>query len=267
VGFGDFFSGVGDWFSSFGGGGGSTDLGTRGTSSLGEASAPGGLWGAGYSSTPGFSGLADPSASIGSVGGLNAGYGGGGGDWFSNLFGSGGSNLNSILGGVNNLAKLGVTGLGAASAIQGMGQGATQNKMALQSERGLRGIGTEFQQSALPLMTAGSSAMLGGSLPPGLQQQVEDYKRTAKGQLRDYYARNGIADSDTLARAEAEVDNRALMLQEQLAAQLYQSGTAGMTGAVAPTAAYGQVAAASAGGAAQQTSNVYKNIAQIMGAQ
>ena len=190
-----------------------------------------------------------------------------GGNWFSNLFGSSGTgmNLNDVLGLTSKAAGLGSTILGGVGAIQNMNRGAEQNKMALGSERNLNRMGRDVSAASLPLVGAGSSALMGGALPPALEAQAKQLEEQMRARFRDYAVRNGIQDSTQMAQWESYVDQQIQIMRGQLAQNLYSSGLQGVQGAYAPTVATGQIATAAMGGAANQTSNVYSNLFKILG--
>jgi hypothetical protein len=259
------FDGVSDWFSGFGGGE-SQDLGTRGSTSL----APDVLSGGG-------------SGAYGSAGGgIPFTYGGmsptpdtGGGSWFQNLFGGGGgaggggssTSLNDILGIAGKAAGLGSSILGGVGSIQAMSRGAQNQRVATGSERQLQQLGQRTSEAALPLMTMGSAGLQGQASSPYVEAQVDQWKRESLAKFRDQAVRMGLNESTALSQWESWVAENEAIMRGQLYQQMYGAGLQGVGAAYQPTYAAGAVATQAMGSAANQTNNVYRNIAQIMGSQ
>jgi hypothetical protein len=148
-----------------------------------------------------------------------------------------GGALKTGLGAIGPLAQLGLTGMGIAGGIQGMKQGAQQNDI-------LRAAQKQQQQTAQPaadagsqLTAAGTSAMLGGPLPPELESQVQQKIAEMRAQLRSYFAHAGIGDSSMMAEYEGWINMQEQALRSTLAQNLLQSGYGGIGTALGATSA------------------------------
>jgi hypothetical protein len=142
--------------------------------------------------------------------------------------------------------RMGVTLLGGLTSGAMALQSARQQRMLERAQRaGLemmrqqQAVAGPPQAAAAQLVPAGAAALTGGALPPGLEAQIDLWKRQQLAQLMDLAARLGITDSTALAQMRAELDARAEVLRTQLAEALMQRGLAAA-----------QTAAAALGGAA-----------------
>jgi hypothetical protein len=185
------------------------------------------------------------------------------GNWFDTIMG-GISKTGGVLKAADPLLRLGATGLGAVSSIQNMRRGAQENKTASELRGDVRRFATPMAEQGSALATAGSSALLGGPLPAGLQAQVDQYRQALLAKLRDQYARAGIDVTTMMPQAEAYANQQAMAFAAQLAANLYASGNQGVQ---AGTGSLGNLAAAATGQSNQAQSaaaNASQNIFRIL---
>jgi hypothetical protein len=179
-----------------------------------------------------------------------------GGDWFSNIS----KGLDKYMTPVAGLAKaisplvgLGTAGAGIGNAIMGMQQG-RQGQQAVQQAMGTeRDISRAALPAATNLVNAGSTAMLGGPLTPGIQAQVDDFKRRSKAEINSYLSHAGIADSTMMAQWDMYIEQQATLYGQQLSQNLYGQGLTGLGVA-------GQGASALSGSAAAYGQNVPQSI-------
>lgn len=260
----DWMSGVGDWFGSlFGSGGSGADVASSVSSDVPTADVGTGF--SGVQADAPYSGYS-PSVSP------SAGDAGGSGDgWFTKMM-SGASGLvdkagglGGILNTVGSAAKLGTTALGGMAAIQNMQQGAAANKQAKRLTQNVVNTAQPLATTGAMLSGSGASALMGGALPSGLQAQVDEYKQQLVGQLRDQYARSGIDVSTQMAQIMEYANERANAYAAQLATNLYNQGITGANAGMAPqqSIASGQYAQAdkSASAAGSATDNIFKILA------
>jgi hypothetical protein len=187
--------------------------------------------------------------------------------WWNSLFGGGsggGSSLNDILGLVGKGAGIGSSILGGVAGIQNMNRGAQQQRIANRAEGQLSQLGSQTAASALPLVSAGSSAMLGGALPPELESAVQDWKRKAIADMNSRLASMGITNSTAQQEQLSAIEAQEQALRAQYASGLYSSGLQGVQGAYAPTAMTGEIAAQAMSGSAQQSSALQNSIYKIL---
>jgi hypothetical protein len=155
----------------------------------------------------------------------------GGGGWLSNLTGG----LGKIMSPVADVAKsasplfgLGSAGASIANSIMGMKQGAQAQKATQQAMGTQRDISRAALPSATALTQEGATAMLGGPLPPGIQAQVDDFKRKSKAEINQYLSHAGIADSTMMAQWDAYIEQQATLYGQQLSQGLYGQGLQGL---------------------------------------
>src|SRR5262245_51327742 len=114
------------------------------------------------------------------------GNGGGGTDWLSSITSGLDKYLNPVAGlakAVTPLVGLGAAGAGIGNAVQGMRQGGQAQQAVKQAMNTERDISRAALPAATNLVNAGSTAMLGGPLPAGLQAEVDDFKRRSKAEI------------------------------------------------------------------------------------
>lgn len=193
----------------FGGGGGPAtgfgDLPVLGAGGGGPASELTGLAGGG---APGAAGAGGGTAGLPAAGGTGAG---GGGFSFDSL---GTSALNSL---TKNPLGIAAAGAGLGYNILA-GQKQTPNQQALTGQaQQMAGQGQQLQQY-----------LQNGTLPPGMQQQVDNAKAAARAQIVSGYASRGQnanpAQNSALAQELAAVDTNALELQGKIATNLLTAG-------------------------------------------
>src|SRR5262245_33724378 len=160
------------------------------------------------SSTP----AADPTAMSGPIGG--------GGGFLGDLSGYAKQVLPFL--------QLGTQGLGAYTGIQGMLQAGKHNQFLTSAQQTAQGAAAPALAAGQQLIPAGTSALMGGNLPPGLEATVNNWKNSWRQQLRNYYAKAGITDSTMMAQVEAQIEEQAQMLRAQLAQGMISSGTSAL---------------------------------------
>ncbi len=194
-----FGAGGGGPATGFGGAGGAAGGGTDIASLAGPVANPGGDL-AGLTATPGAAGA-----------GANPAAGGAGGGFLDNL---GTGALNSI---TKNPLGIAAAGAGLGYNILA-GQKQTPNQQALTGQaQQMAGQGQQLQQY-----------LQNGTLPPGMQQQVDNAKAAARAQIISGYASRGQnadpSQNSALAQELAAVDTNALELQGKIASNLLTAG-------------------------------------------
>ena len=129
------------------------------------------------------------------------------------------------------VAQLGVTGMGIASGIKAGQQASEQNKILGRSEANVERAQAGLERAAAPgvaaataLMPAGTAAMLGGPLPPNLEQEALGFERDTRARFRDFYARAGIPESTMEKEVETWISEQVAIKRNQLAASLLSAG-------------------------------------------
>src|ERR1043166_1648917 len=145
------------------------------------------------------------------------------------------SGLDKVMSPISSVAKsvapilgVGSSALGIANSVNTMkGAGQTQ-----QAQKQAMGTERDISRAALPaatnLVNAGSTAMLGGPLPSGIQAQVDDFKRKGMAEVNAYLSHAGIADSTMMAQWQMYIDQQATLYGQQLAQGLYGQGLQGL---------------------------------------
>jgi hypothetical protein len=196
---GPFEAGAG---AAAGGGGTSGAAGLAGGTDLAGlvGGAPGGGAGAGAGAA---AGVTDPLAA--------AGGGAGGGNFFGN-FGS------------TALSSLTKNPLGIAAAGAGLGYNILKGQQQTDNQKALSGIAGQEMAQGQDLQKYLSS----GTLPPGMQAQLDNAKKAAKAQIISGHAAKGLPTdpnaNSALAQELAAVDTNSLELQGKLATNLLQAG-------------------------------------------
>jgi hypothetical protein len=143
----------------------------------------------------------------------------GGGAW---------SDIMNSIGSVSRMAApiigLGTAGLGLYSGIKGMKEAANireQNEEALQTQRSAAQTALGSGQQ---LTTAGTSALMGGPLPGGLEEQAKQYEDALRAQVRNYLAKTGNATSSAGLQWDNYIRQQSAIYRSQLAQGLIQPG-------------------------------------------
>jgi hypothetical protein len=164
---------------------------------------------------------------------FNSGAGSGGGD--SSWLGSFTSGLDKVMSPISSVAKsispilgLGASGLGIANSVNAMKQAGQNQQMQKQAMGTERDISRAALPAATNLVNAGSTAMLGGPLPSGIQAQVDDFKRKSMAEINQYLSHAGIADSTMMEQWKMYVDQQATLYGQQLSQGLYGQGLQGL---------------------------------------
>lgn len=212
-----------------------------------------------------------PDASLGNLAGSVTGYPAAAGTT-PDMGSGGGFSWDSILGGLGTAAQyvapvagLATTGMGIASGIQGMLQGAQQQKILHQAQRQQQQIAAPAAAAGAALTGAGQQAMLGGALPPQLESQVKQKTEEMRAQIRAYLAHAGITDSTMAQEYEGWIMEREQELRSQLSQNLLQSGYTGVATAMGPTGALAQEATGQMGGVASNLQSANRAIALLTG--
>ena len=191
----------------------------------------------------------------------------GGGGWWGNLMGGLGKAvdpLTSFARGIAPVAGLAQTGLGAASSIMGMRQGAQANKALEQSMHTQRDIAGAALPEATKLTAAGGEAMLGGPLPPGITAQVDAWKQKATAEINSYLAHAGIADSTEHEKWKAYIDQQGYLMGQQLASGLYGQGLQGLGVAGGSASGLASTAGSMAQGVPSQIAGANKALSSLI---
>ena len=138
--------------------------------------------------------------------------------------------------------KLGLGGLSAYTGVQAMNQAKANNKIAQQAASRSAAAAAPAVSAAQELIPAGTKAMLGGSLPPGLEEEVQKFIRDNKTAARSRLAKLGITNSTMLDQVDKEIEADAVRLRENLAQQLVQTGTADVAAATGALGNSGTIA-------------------------
>lgn len=203
-GLGSAVSGGWDWFKGLFGGGGSSAMTPESTGSIS------GLAGGSYGPL-----VSEPGAAASAPTG-----GGGGGGWYQDIMGGLGSAAKAI----TPLVGLGTAGLGLYSGIKGMQEAADlkeQNQAALARQRQ---VADTALGSGTALTTAGTSALMGGPLPEGLEAQAKQWEDAYRAQVRNYLAKAGMTTSSAAAQWEPYIQQQAAIYRSQLAQGMLQPG-------------------------------------------
>ncbi len=183
--------------------------------------------------------------------------GGGGGSWLDTLSGYANQAMPFL--------RLGTQGLGAFAGIEGMMQAGRQNKYMQQAQKTAQQAAAPALAAQQALLPAGTSAMLGGALPPGLEAQVNQWANGAKAQARQYYAHAGIQDSTMMAEMDAYIDQLAQGMRAQYAQGLLTGGFQAGQGAVSAAGLGGQLAGLGEGAANQAVQQANQALYRVLG--
>lgn len=153
-----------------------------------------------------------------------------GGGFLSGLGGLGGfmSGIGDVARTVAPIAGLASTGLGMYGGIQGMLQGAEQQKMMKQAQKQQQQIAAPASAAGAALTGAGQQAMMGGPLPSQLEALAASREAELRNQIRSYFAHAGIQDSTMMAEYEGWIKQQTDLYRAQLAQNLLQSGYQGI---------------------------------------
>lgn len=229
----------------------------------------GGLFGGGgggvADSVPGFAGgsygplISEPTA-------VDTGGGGGFGDWLGKL----GGGIDALGAGAKSIAPLlglGTTAMGIYGGIQQQRQGAQQMDVLRQQQRQQQQMAAPAAQAGGALTQAGQAALMGGSLPPALEAQVEDWKNRARMQYQQMLASSGQTDSSAALQYDAWLETQAQKLRGELAGNLYGQGLQGVQTALGPSATVSQTAMGMAGGTRGSVEAANRALHDLLGGQ
>ena len=217
-------------FGGSGSGGGDLPLGGGGGT---DAPIPSGGYSLGGSGldTSGIYGLGGASPA-----GSPTGYSFGGGglntampptqspSWYSDILGTVGKGAQAIL----PFLGLGTAGLGLYSGIKGMQQAGETRQQNQQATRTQQQAADTSLQTGQQLTTAGTQAMMGGALPPGLEAQAKQWEDAYRAQVNNYLAKAGMGTSSSAAQWEPYITQQAAIYRQQLASGLLAPGQTGL---------------------------------------
>jgi hypothetical protein len=205
----------------------------------------------------GFSGLnlsPGQATSVGPVGDM-----GGGGFNFSDISGYAKQALPFL--------QLGSAGLGAYTGIRGMQQAGQQQGFLTSAEKTAQSAAAPALAAGQQLLPAGTSALLGGNLPPALEATVNQWKNNWRTQLRQYAAKAGIPESTMMAQYEGIIESQAQELRAQLAQGMITSGTSALQPAIQASQVQGQMALHQGDTTTAAISNANAALAKLLAAQ
>lgn len=190
-----------DWLDNFNATGGASNLSSPISSNVGTGT----VGTQGVSNTANFdlSGNIAGSPSLASAG---------------NAAGSNGGLLNKVVNGAES--SLGKNPLGIGASAIGLGLDAIKGNKALAGETQLKEQAAQLSQQGQGL----GSYLQSGTLPPGLQQSLNQATEAAKASIRSQYAARGMSGSSAEQQDLAQVDSRAQAQGAEQALQLLQTG-------------------------------------------
>lgn len=163
-----------------------------------------------------------PPTSGGEVLGLPGVTGQGGNSWMDALSGVG-----SRLGGAASAAlpwvKLGATGAGIWGGVEAGNRASEQADIMKRAQERTAAASGPAVSAASALVPAGTSAVMGGPLPPQLETQAAQYERDLRARLQDFYAKAGIETTGEQEQ-EAAIQSLVAAYRQQLAQGVLNSG-------------------------------------------
>ncbi len=172
--------------------------------------------------------------------------------------------MENPLGSLQKGLGLGAGALGAWNAWKQSQNSGKQQGVVERSQRQMEGMGAAGAGAATTLIPAGSAAMLGGPLPPGLQAEADMWKADAQQRVRSYAAKAGISDSTMMATMENQIDMQYNILKQKLSESLLTAGTAAEAGAMGPLSGAANTAQAQLNSADAAIAAAYKSLAMLM---
>jgi len=144
--------------------------------------------------------------------------------WYSDILGTVGKGAQAIL----PFLGLGTAGLGLYSGIKGMQQAGETRQQNQQATRTQQQAADTSLQTGQQLTTAGTQAMMGGALPPGLEAQAKQWEDAYRAQVNNYLAKAGMGTSSSAAQWEPYITQQAAIYRQQLASGLLAPGQTGL---------------------------------------
>lgn len=175
------------------------------------------------------------------------------------------SGIGEVAKGVIPALQFGTGALGLYSGIRGATQLAGQTKAVERGQRIQSQMARETSEAAAPLRAFGTdvlTAAAAGRLPAPIEGQIQNWIAGAKQKMRDYLARIGQGDSQTLQQIESEIERQAQDMRATALAQQEQVGIAALTSGAGATATAAGVGGSMANVAAQQQASLEQLIAQ-----
>ena len=117
---------------------------------------------------------------------------------------------------VSPLVNLATGAMGIYGGVKGAQQLAEQTKIARESQRTGQGMAEGAAGAAAPLVGYGKEQLAlveAGKLPESIESEIALWIQGAKQRARDFYARIGQGDSDTLRTMEDLIDQRAISMR------------------------------------------------------
>ena len=140
---------------------------------------------------------------------------------------------------VSPLVNLATSAMGIYSGVNGAQQLAEQTKIARESQRTGQRMAEGAAGAAAPLVGYGKEQLAlveAGKLPESIEAEIALWIQGAKQRARDFYARIGQGDSDTLRTMEDLIDQRAISMR---AAALQDQARLGIGSLSSGAGAYG----------------------------
>jgi hypothetical protein len=137
--------------------------------------------------------------------------------------------------------------------------------MQKHAQKGLERAAAPAIAAGGTLTTAGSTALMGGALPPALEAQVQQWKQRAIAEMNDRLAKMGITDSTMQQQFLSYIEQQEQIHRGELASQLYSGGLQGISTGTKPES---DVLASATGQAARDNSalaNASANIFKMLG--
>jgi len=189
---------------------------------------------------------------------------GGGFDWGS-LFKTIGSGVADFSRVAAPALGLGIGLTGAVRGVQAASEAGKQQNILHEAQKQEQRIAEPAANYAAAVIPAAQTAVLGGPLPPGLEAQVDKFRRDAISRYRDYFSRAGISDSTMMQQVESMVDEQAVILRSQLAERLATSGFEGSRVALGPEQAVADQATRQLGTTGAAIADANRAIAILLG--
>ena len=140
---------------------------------------------------------------------------------------------------VSPLVNLATGAMGIYGGVKGAQQLAEQTKIARESQRTGQRMAEGAAGAAAPLVGYGKEQLAlveAGKLPESIESEIALWIQGAKQRARDFYARIGQGDSDTLRTMEDLIDQRAISMR---AAALQDQARLGIGSLSSGAGAYG----------------------------
>lgn len=203
--------------------------------------------------------------------GLGGKIGSGIGDFASQvgdfLTPKGGFTLESLLGTVGKAAGTGAGLLNIVNAAKAGSQASRAQGQVNAARQSVFNTARPASESAAALIPAGTTAVLGGPLPPGLQAEADFFRSDALQRLNGTFAHLGITDSTMMQSLRNQVEQQYIILKERLGSQLLSSGGTLLTQSAQPLIGVAQNAQTQTSEADRAISASTEALATLLGSQ